>query len=364
MTMSKVINFAAGPAKLPPTVLAKAQAELLDYEGCGMSVMELSHRGKEFTKIIKDAEADIRELMAIPDNYSILFLQGGATTNFAALPLNLAGPEDTVDYMITGSWSKKAAEEATKYVKNVNKVLPKPANGFTEIPDKSEWSLSPDAKYVYYCDNETVHGVEFSTVPETNGVPLIADMSSNFLSRPVDVTKFAVIYGGAQKNIGPAGMTIVIIRNDLLGNAQAITPTMLDYSVMAKNGSMYNTPPCFAIYMAGLVFRYLIDNGGLAAYSKKSDAKSGALYRAIDGSDGFYRAPVEEKSRSRMNIPFRLSKEELEPVFLEEAAKKGMVQLKGHRSVGGIRASIYNAITEEEVSTLIDFMDEFKTTHA
>eukprot|EP01134_Creolimax_fragrantissima_P003329 CFRG3329T1 len=359
MASKKVINFAAGPAKLPHNVLIKAQSELLDYKGCGMSVMELSHRGKEFTNIITEAEADLRSLMKIPEDYSVLFLQGGASTHFASLPLNFASPNDTVDYIITGSWSKKAAEEASKYTKNVNKVLPKLENGFTEIPDASTWTLTPDAKYVYYCDNETVHGVEFPTIPETNGVTLIADMSSNFLSRPVDVSKFGVIYGGAQKNVGPAGLTIVIVRNDLLGNAQPITPTMLNYEVMAKNKSLYNTPPCFAIYMAGLVFKHILELGGLEVFATASDMKSNAVYSTIENSNGFYCAPVKSNARSRMNVPFRIAKEELEPKFLEQAAAKGMVQLKGHRSVGGIRASLYNAVTIEEVTTLTDFMVEF-----
>lgn len=352
-----VINFAAGPAKLPRSVLEQAQAELIDFDNTGMSVMELSHRSKEFLRVIEGAEANIRKILTIPDNYEVMFLQGGATLHFAAIAMNFAGPEDTVDYLVTGTWSKKAAQEAQKYCK-VNMVLPK-TSSYSNIPPTSEWKLTPNAKYVYYCDNETVHGVEFPEVPETHGVPLVADMSSNFLSRPVDVSKFACIFGGAQKNIGPAGVTVVIVRKDMLGHAQPITPTMMDYAIMAENKSLYNTPPTFGIYMCGLVFKWILEHGGLEGMASLSERKSSLLYNLIDNSNGYYKCMVVAGAWSRMNVPFRLATEDFEAKFLKEAGAQGFVQLKGHRSVGGIRASLYNAITVDEVETLVSFMETF-----
>lgn len=357
----RVFNFSAGPAVLPLDVLEQAQDELLNWRGSGMSVMEMSHRGKEFDSIIKKAESDLRTLLSIPDNYKVLFLQGGASTQFAAIPLNLSQEGDTVDYLITGSWSKKAASEAKKYA-NVNVV----ATGDNKsIPAAGTWALSPDAKYVHYCDNETIQGVEFQVPPAVGDKVLVADMSSNFCSKVVDVSRFGVIYAGAQKNIGPAGVTIAIVREDLIGHARAITPTMLDYKTMAEDDSMYNTPPCWTIYMCGLVFSKMIEDGGLAAVQKSNQAKAKVLYDAIEESNGFYNAPVEPSVRSMMNVPFTIpSSPDLEKAFISEAAAQGLVQLKGHRSVGGMRASIYNSMPAEGVAQLAAFMRDFAAKHA
>jgi len=363
----KIINFAAGPAKLPEPVMKQAQEELVCYKNTGISVMEMSHRSADFSKIINSTEASLRELMDIPDNYKVLFLQGGGTGQFAAVPLNLLGLKEacTADYIVTGSWSAKAAKEAEKYGK-VNLVLPKTTK-YTDIPDQSQWTLNPEASYVYYCANETVHGVEFQFIPETNGVPLVCDMSSNILSRPVDVSKFGIIYGGAQKNIGCAGVTVVIVRDDLVGHAIKQCPSILDYKVQVGNNSLYNTPPTYGIYMMSLVFDWLKEHGGVHSMETRNLAKSSAVYSAIDKSDGFYHCPLAQHCRSRMNIPLRIGsaegEEELEKLFLEEAQKRGMVQLKGHRSVGGIRVSLYNAISEEEAYTLVQFMQEFQQLH-
>eukprot|EP00128_Syssomonas_multiformis_P015840 Colp12_sorted_trinity150504_noHs@12233 len=356
--MSKrLVNFAAGPAKIPEEVL-------VNWKGCGMSVMEMSHRGKHFQSIIDQAEADLREVFAIPSNYKVLFLQGGATTQFAAIPLNLLRKQGaSADYIVTGNWSLRAAEEAEKYG-TVNYVLPK-TKKYTDIPPRSEWNLNPDAAYVYYCANETVYGVEFPDIPETNGVPLIGDFSSTFLSRPIDVSRFAVIYGGAQKNLGPAGLTIVIIREDFIGHELPITPIMLSYKVAADNQSMYNTPPTYAIYMAGLVFQWMKRQGGLEAIAGRNKAKADLLYSAIESSEGFYRAPVAAGARSWMNVPFRVRDDAaLEAKFIKEAEARGLVELKGHRSVGGVRASIYNAMTVEEVQLLVDFMRDFQAANS
>ncbi|KAG7667436.1 hypothetical protein Ndes2526B_g02023 [Nannochloris sp. 'desiccata'] len=357
---NRVFNFSAGPACLPIDVLEQAQDELLNWNGSGMSVMEMSHRGKEFDGIAKKAEADLRTLLNIPDNYKLLFLQGGASTQFAAIPLNLTQEGDTVDYIITGSWSKKAASEAKKYC-NVNIV----ATGDNKsVPAAGTWKFSPDAKYVHYCDNETIQGVEFQTPPNVGDKILVADMSSNFCSKPVDVSKFGIIYAGAQKNIGPAGCTMVIVREDLIGNSRAICPTMLDYKTMADEGSMYNTPPCWTIYMCGLVFAKMITDGGLAAVGKANAAKGKILYDTIDGSNGFYNSPVDPAVRSLMNVPFTIPKSaDLEKEFIAEAAKVGMQQLKGHRSVGGMRASIYNSMPLEGVKMLAQFMRDFAAKH-
>uniref|UniRef100_A0A7N0UG43 Phosphoserine aminotransferase n=1 Tax=Kalanchoe fedtschenkoi TaxID=63787 RepID=A0A7N0UG43_KALFE len=361
----RVFNFAAGPATLPESVLRKAESELVDWNGSGMSVMEMSHRGKEFLSIIQKAESDLRQLLRIPDEYAVLFLQGGATTQFAAIPLNLCKPGDEVDYVVTGSWGDKAFKEAQKYCKP-KVIWTGKSDKYTKIPAFEDLDQNARAKYLHICANETIHGVEFKnypTVRNPDGI-LIADMSSNFCSKPVDVSKFGVIYAGAQKNVGPSGVTIVIIRKDLLGNAQDITPVMLDYKIHADNNSLYNTPPCYGIYMCGLVFDDLLRQGGLKEVEKKNVKKAQLLYDAIDYSNGFYRCPVEKSVRSLMNVPFTLEKSELEAEFVKEAAKEKMVQLKGHRSVGGMRASIYNAMPYAGVEKLVAFMKDFQARHA
>ncbi|KAK9829638.1 hypothetical protein WJX72_007009 [[Myrmecia] bisecta] len=336
-----------------------AQAELLNYQGSGTSVMEMSHRGKEFTALIEKAEADLRQLLSIPDNYKVLFLQGGASAQFAAIPLNLTAEGDTVDQIVTGSWSKKALEEGGKYA-TVNLV----AKGDNKsIPQRSNWKLTPGAKYVHYCDNETIQGVEFKGAPDVGEALLVADMSSNFCSKRVDVAKYGLIYAGAQKNIGPAGVTVVIVRDDLVGNARPITPAVLDYKVM--EGSLYNTPPCWSIYICGLVFDHMLRNGGLEQMEEYNEQKAQVVYNAIQGSNGFYNSPVDPAVQSMMNIPFTIpSNPDLEKQFVSEAAKQGLVQLKGHRSVGGMRASIYNSMPIEGVQQLAAFMKEFASKHA
>jgi phosphoserine aminotransferase len=344
---------------LPVEVLETAQNDLLNWQGCGISVMELSHRSKEFTSIINKAEADLRTLLEIPDNYKVMFLQGGASGQFAAVPLNFTKPGDVVDQIVTGAWSKKAAQEAGKYAK-VNIVAKGDNNS---IPDPSTWKLSENATYVSYCDNETIQGVEFKGVPEVNGVTLVADMSSNFLSKPVDVSKYGLIYAGVQKNVGPAGVVVAIVREDLIGNAREETPAILDYKVM--EGSLYNTPPCWTIYMCGLVFDHMLRSGGLSAMHAQNQAKAQLLYDAIDNSGGFYNQPVDPACRSLMNVPFTIPKgAELEAKFLSEATKEGLVQLKGHRSVGGMRASIYNSMPVSGVEKLVDFMKAFAEKNA
>jgi phosphoserine aminotransferase len=357
--MSRVFNFSAGPAALPEAVLAQARDELLDWQGSGMSVMEMSHRGKEFMSIAAQAEADLRELMAIPDNYKVLFLQGGASSQFAMVPLNLMGRTGKADYMRTGSWSKKAIAEAKRYGE-VNIVADTYIDEkFTSEPAVDSLKLSADAAYVHYTPNETIEGVEFSYLPETGDVPLVADMSSTILSRPIDVSRFGIIYAGAQKNIGPAGLTIVIVREDLIGNAADSTPTMFKYETHSGADSMYNTPPTYGWYLAGLVFKWLKGKGGLAGMAEINQRKAKALYDAIDAS-GFYNNPVDPVCRSWMNVPFTLANPELDAKFLEQAGAAGLKTLKGHRSVGGMRASIYNAMPEEGVKALIDFMAEFE----
>ncbi|KAK8674133.1 hypothetical protein V6N13_112429 [Hibiscus sabdariffa] len=364
-SQDRVFNFAAGPATLPENVLLKAQTELYNWRGSGMSVMEMSHRGKDFRSIIEKAEADLRALLNISEDYAVLFLQGGATTQFASVPLNLCQPDDTVDYLVTGSWGDKAFKEAKKYCKP-KVVWNGKSENYVRVPSFDGLELSPNAKYLHICANETIYGVEFKDYPlpgNPNGV-LVADMSSNFCSKPVDVSKFGLIYAGAQKNVGPSGVCIVIVRKDLIGNAQEITPVMLDYKIHADNNSLYNTPPCFGIYMCGLVFEDLLEQGGLKEVEKKNEKKAGILYNAIDESKGFYRCPVEKSVRSLMNVPFTLEKSELEAVFLKEAEKEKMVQLKGHRSVGGMRASIYNAMPLAGVEKLVSFMKDFQAKHA
>ena len=359
--MSRVFNFSAGPAMLPQAVLEKAQAEMLDWEGTGMSVMEMSHRGKEYMSIAEKAMADLREVMAIPDTHEILFLQGGASSQFAMIPMNLLRGKKSADYINTGAWSKKAIAEAKRYCE-VNIAASSEDNNFSSAPTQSELKLNPEAAYVHYTPNETIGGVEFDYIPETSGVPLVADMSSTILSRPIDVSRFAMIYAGAQKNIGPAGLTVVIIRKDLMGETLPGTPSMFDYQIHADNGSMYNTPPTYSWYLAGLVFGWIKQQGGLAAMAEVNRRKSDKLYAAIDGSD-FYANPVAVNNRSWMNVPFTLKDAELDKVFLEQAAKKGLVTLKGHRSVGGMRASIYNAMPEAGVDALVAFMAEFEKEH-
>ena len=359
--MSRVYNFSAGPAMLPEEVLRRAREELLDWQGSGMSVMEMSHRGKEFMSIARQAEADLRELMGIPENYRVLFLQGGASLQFAMVPLNLMRGPGKADYVLTGSWSKKAIAEGKRFGA-VSIAASTEESGFTTVPPQETWQLDPEAAYVHYTPNETIQGVEFHWIPDTGDVPLVADMSSTILSRPIDVTRFGLIYAGAQKNAGPAGLTLVIVREDLIGHAQAGTPTLLDYATHAEAGSMYNTPPTYAWYIAGLVFQWIKEQGGLAAMGERNKRKADKLYAAIDASD-FYANPVDPAARSWMNVPFTLADPALDPVFLEEAAAEGLVTLKGHRSVGGMRASIYNAMPEEGVDALVQFMAEFERRH-
>lgn len=356
--MTRVYNFSAGPAMLPIEVLKQAQEEILDWGGSGMSIMEMSHRGKEFTSVAQKAEADLRELMGIPEDYSVLFLQGGASSQFAMVPMNLLSGKESADYINTGAWSKKAIAEAKRYCE-VNVVASSEESGFTTVPSQMDLNFNAAAAYVHYTPNETIGGVEFPFIPETGKVPLVADMSSTILSRPVDVSRYGLIYAGAQKNIGPAGLTVVIVRNDLLGWTLEKTPSMFNYKIHADNDSMYNTPPTYSMYLAGLVFAWLKEKGGLSGMAEINKRKASKLYGAIDAS-GFYANPVDPNCRSWMNVPFTLADPELDPVFLQEAAKAGLVTLKGHRSVGGMRASIYNAMPEEGVDALVAFMADFE----
>jgi phosphoserine aminotransferase len=359
--MSRLFNFSAGPAALPTPVLERAQAEMLDWQNLGCSVMELSHRGKPFMALAQKAEADLRELMSIPDNYSVLFLQGGASSQFASVPLNLMGQKQAADYYYTGTWSRKAIAEAKRYGE-INIVGDMSANNFTTLPDEGSVPVSDNAAFVHYTPNETIHGLEFSYVPETGGAPLVADMSSNILSQPIDVSKFGIIYAGAQKNIGPAGLTIAIVREDLIGHALPQTPAMLNYQSQADNDSMYNTPPTYSWYLAGLVFEWLKEQGGLSVMADINQRKAKLLYSAIDKS-GFYANPVNSAYRSIMNVPFTLADTALDALFLEQSHAAGLLALKGHKEVGGIRASIYNAMPYEGVEALVDFMAEFERTH-
>jgi phosphoserine aminotransferase len=356
--MTDIYNFSAGPAVLPHPVLARARDELLDWHGSGMSVMEMSHRGKEFISIAEQAEADLRELMGIPSDYHVLFLQGGATSQFAMVPMNLLRGRAQADYVNTGAWSKKAIGEAKRYC-SVNVAASSEATKFTTVPPQDTWKLDPAAAYVHYTPNETIGGVEFDWIPVSGEVPLVADMSSTILSRPVDVSRFGLIYAGAQKNIGPAGLTVVIVRKDLVGETLAGTPSMFDYQQHADNGSMLNTPPTYGWYLAGLVFQWLKEQGGLEAMADINQRKAGKLYAAIDASD-FYHCPVDVECRSRMNVPFTLADASLDADFLAGAKAAGLVSLKGHRSVGGMRASIYNAMPEAGVAALVDYMKEFE----
>lgn len=358
--MSRVFNFSAGPAVLPEPVLEQVRADIPDWHG-GMSVMEVSHRSKEFIAVAESAEQDLRELLSIPDNYAVLFVQGGATMQFSMVPLNLGGSGDTVDYVQTGAWSKKAIAEARRFC-NVNIVADSSDSNFAHIPPESNWRLSDGAAYLHYTPNETIGGVEFHFIPDT-AVPLVADMSSTILSRPIDVSRFGVIYAGAQKNIAPAGITVVIVRRELLGRERENVPTLLTYKVYAESGSMSNTPPTFTWYVAGLVFKHLKAQGGLEAVAERNARKAAKLYDAIDASS-YYSNPVSKEARSWMNVPFVLRNPSADAKFLSEADAAGLRNLKGHRSVGGMRASIYNAMPEEGVDRLIQFMRDFERVNA
>jgi phosphoserine aminotransferase len=360
--MTRIFNFSAGPAALPEPVLRQVQQELLDWRGTGMSVMEVSHRGTDFIECAARAEADLRDLLAIPDGYRVLFLSGGATLQFAAVPLNLAAPEASVDYVLTGSWGKKAAQEAARYAR-VNVAADASGTGYTEIPDPAGWRRTRDAAYLHITPNETIVGVEFHDVPEIGDAPLVADMSSTLLSRPIDVGRYGLIYAGAQKNLGPAGLAVVIVREDLLDRARPETPGITNYRVMADSDSMWNTPPTFPWYVAGLVFQWVKREGGLDVMAERNRRKAAKLYGAIDAS-AFYHNAVREDCRSWMNVPFTLADPSLDADFLAEAKSAGLVNLKGHRSVGGMRASIYNAVPEEAVDALIAFMAEFEARRA
>jgi phosphoserine aminotransferase len=362
-----IYNFSAGPAVLPKEVLAQAAAEMLDWHGSGMSVMEMSHRGPEFMSIYTEAEQDLRDLLAVPNNYRILFLQGGGLGENAIAPMNLVGrsPSATIDFIHTGCWSGKSIKEAEKYA-TVNVAASSRAAGFTHVPPVSEWQLSPDPAYVHICTNETIDGVEYNFVPDiaarTNGAPLVADMSSHILSRVIDVAQYGVIFGGAQKNIGPAGVTLVIVRDDLLGHALPICPSAFNWQLVAENNSMYNTPPTYGIYIAGLVFKWLKAQGGVAAMEQRNIAKANLLYGYLDSTD-FYQNRVAKQARSRMNIPFYLRDESLNDAFLAGAKQAGLLQLKGHKSVGGMRASIYNAMPLAGVQVLVDYLNTFARQH-
>lgn len=356
--MSRVYNFSAGPAALPEPVLKRAQQELLDWRGLGMSVMEVSHRGPDFIEFAERSEAALRELLRVPDNYRVLFLAGGATLQFASVPLNLTTPDAVADYVVTGNWGKKAASEARRYL-SVNIAADSGDTNYTTIPDPAGWKLSEQAVYLHYTPNETVFGVEFHDIPEVSDAPLVADMSSTLLSRPLDVSRFGIIYAGAQKNIGAAGIALLIVRDDLIGHARRETPGVIDYKVMAEADSMWNTPPTFSWYISGLVFDWLLEQGGLEAIGERNRRKAEKLYAAIDGSD-FYANPVAVGCRSLMNVPFTLADAALDATFLKEAEAAGLANLKGHRIVGGMRASIYNAMPEAGVDALIEFMADFE----
>ena len=356
-TMERIFNFSAGPSMLPVPVLEEAAADLLNYKGCGQSVMEMSHRSPVYEEIIKDAEAALRKLMNIPDNYKVLFLQGGASTQFAAVPLNLLSKSGKADYIVSGQFSKKAYDEATKYG-DISIAASSASANFSYIPEFTAKDIRPDADYVHICYNNTIYGTKFPEIPDTGSIPLVADMSSCIISEPVDVSRFGLIYAGAQKNMAPAGLTIVIVREDLLGKARPETPTMLNYTIMAENDSMYNTPPCYCIYIAKLVYEWILSMGGLEEMKRRNERKASLLYDYLD-SQSYYTAPVVASSRSMMNVTFVTGDKELDKKFAAEAAKAGLANLKGHRSVGGMRASIYNAMPYEGVETLVAFMKKF-----
>ena len=359
--MTRVFNFSAGPAALPESVLLQAADEMLAWHGSGLSVMEMSHRGKEFIAIQAVAEALLRELLAVPANYKVLFMQGGAMAENAIVPMNMLRGRASADYINTGEWSKKSIKEAGKFAK-VNVAASSEATHFDRVPPRDTWKLDADAAYVHICSNETIGGVEYHFTPEVGDVPLVADMSSSIMSRPVDVAKYGLIYGGAQKNIGPAGVTIVIVRDDLIGRALPITPSAFDYKLQADNDSMLNTPPTYAIYIAGLVFKWIKAQGGLAGIEVRNRMKAALLYDALDASE-FFSSPVARADRSLMNVPFKLKDESLDAAFLKGAQERSMIQLKGHRSVGGMRASIYNAMPVEGVQALVAYMKEFEAQH-
>ena len=358
---NRAFNFCAGPAALPTAVLQRAQAEMLDWHGKGLSVMEMSHRSDDYVAIAEKAEQDLRDLLSIPSNYKVLFLQGGASQQFAEIPLNLLPENGTADYIETGIWSKKAIEEARRFG-NVNVAASAKAYDYLAIPGQNDWKLTSNAAYVHYASNETIGGLQFDWVPQTGDVPLVVDMSSDILSRPIDVSQFGLIYAGAQKNIGPSGLVVVIVREDLLGHARSSCPTMLDYKVSADNGSMYNTPATYSWYLSGLVFEWLKEQGGVEAMEQRNRAKKDRLYGFIDSSD-FYTNPISVNARSWMNVPFRLADERLDKAFLVGADARGLLNLKGHRSVGGMRASIYNALGLDAVEALVAYMAEFEKEH-
>ncbi len=356
--MARVYNFSAGPAVLPESVLKKAAEEMLDYKGCGMSVMELSHRGKEFKEIFQNAEEGLRQVLNIPQNYKVLFLQGGASLQFAMVPLNLAGKNKKADYVNTGQWTKKAIKEAKKYI-DLNVVASSQEDNFTLIPKLDANNFSKDADYFYIATNNTIYGTAYQQIPETGDIPLVADMSSNILSEPIDVSKFGLIFAGAQKNIGPAGLTIVIIREDLVNGVADNVATLLDYKTYVEAGSMYNTPPCYSIYIAGLVFEWIKQGGGLKAMQKHNQDKAQLIYDYLEAST-LFRSPVKKDSRSLMNIPFVTGNDALDAKFIKQASDKGLKMLKGHRTVGGMRASVYNAMPVAGVKALVAFMQEFE----
>lgn len=358
---TRAYNFCAGPAALPEEVLKQAQAELLDWQGRGLSVMEMSHRSDEFVEIAQTAEQDLRDLMYVPDNYKVLFVQGGASQQFAQIPLNFMPEGGKADYIDTGIWSSKSAEEAARFG-SVNIAASAMELDYFAIPGQNDWTLDPNAAYVHYATNETIGGLQFDWIPETGSVPLIADMSSDILSRQVDVSRFGMIYAGAQKNIGPSGLVVLIVREDLLGRARSACPTMLNYQVAADNGSMYNTPASFSWYLSGLVFKWLKQQGGVEAMARINEEKQRKLYDFIDASE-MYDNPISRNARSWMNVPFRLASDKLDKPFLAGAEERRLLNLKGHRSVGGMRASIYNAVPMAAVDALIDYMREFEKEH-
>ena len=360
--MSRVWNFSAGPAALPLPVLERAQRELLDWNGSGASVMEQSHRGKRFIAMAQQVEADLRELMGIPAEYAVLFEQGGATQHFAQIPMNLAGEGDSADYIVTGHWSEKAASEGAPYVR-VNVGATSKAENYLRMPARDTWQLNPNASYVHIATNETIHGVQFKQPPEVGDVPLVADMSSDILSAPVDVRRYGLIYAGAQKNIGPSGLVLIIIRRDLLQRPTRPMAKIFRYIEHATHDSMLNTPNTWGWYLAGLTFQWLRDNGGLAAMDERNRQKSELLYGAIDGSGGYYRNPIDPPVRSRMNVPFTLHDSVLDAAFLQESEAAGLLALKGHKAIGGMRASLYNAVPLEAVQALVDFMHDFARRH-
>ena len=360
--MSRIWNFSAGPAALPLAVLERAQRDMLDWNGSGASVMEQSHRGKRFGELAAQTETDLRQLMAIPDDYAVLFLQGGATQHFAQIPMNLAAPDGSADYLITGHWGEKAASEAAPYVR-VNVAASSKAQSYLRMPPRDQWQLDPNAAYVHYTSNETIHGVEYHDVPDVGDVPLVADMSSNILSEPIDVSRFGLIYAGAQKNIGPAGFVVMVMRRDLLQRATRPMARILRYAEHAAAGSMLNTPNTWGWYITGLTLQWLKEQGGLAAMAERNRAKAETLYRAIDGSGGYYRNPVDVAARSRMNVPFTLHDSTLDAAFLQESEAAGLMALKGHKALGGMRASLYNAVPPEAVEALTGFMQDFAKRH-